>query len=358
MPGSVTGIRRLVNVLENGLLGSRIDFAPATAINQAVFKKQESFYMTRAFIFPGQGSQFPGMGKDLADAFPDAKLVFEEVDDALNQKLSKIIFEGPDSDLNLTENTQPALMAVSMAVMRVLSLQGGIDLSRVATYVAGHSLGEYAALTAAGSLELPVTAKLLKLRGQSMQRAVPVGVGAMAAILGLDFDDVKKIAADASASEICEAANDNSAGQVVISGHKGAVEAAMALATERGAKRALLLPVSAPFHCRLMGPAAETMADALGSTDIRPPVIPVVANVTAQAETNPARIRELLVDQVTGVVRWRESVQWMKQQGVTEMVEIGAGKVLAGLVKRIEPDVAASSVATPQQIEELIGKLK
>lgn len=314
--------------------------------------------MTRAFIFPGQGSQSPGMGKDLADAFTDAKHVFQEVDDALNQNLSKMIFEGPDTELNLTENTQPALMAVSMAVMRVLTKQGGMDLTKVASYVAGHSLGEYAALTAAGSLEIPVTAKLLKLRGQAMQRAVPVGVGAMAAILGLDFDDVKAIAAEASSAEICEAANDNSSGQVVISGHKGAVEAAMALATARGAKRALLLPVSAPFHCRLMGPAAEAMADALGATDIRPPVIPVVANVTAQAETNPARIRELLVDQVTGVVRWRESVQWMKQQGVTEMVELGAGKVLAGLVKRIEPDVAASSINTPAQIEEFLAKLQ
>lgn len=314
--------------------------------------------MTRAFIFPGQGSQSPGMGKDLADAFTDAKHVFQEVDDALNQNLSKMIFEGPDTELNLTENTQPALMAVSMAVMRVLTKQGGMDLTKVASYVAGHSLGEYAALTAAGSLEIPVTAKLLKLRGQAMQRAVPVGVGAMAAILGLDFDDVKAIAAEASSAEICEAANDNSSGQVVISGHKGAVEAAMALATARGAKRALLLPVSAPFHCRLMGPAAEAMADALGATDIRPPVIPVVANVTAQAETNPARIRELLVDQVTGVVRWRESVQWMKQQGVTEMVELGAGKVLAGLVKRIEPDVAATSINTPAQIEEFLAKLQ
>jgi [acyl-carrier-protein] S-malonyltransferase len=314
--------------------------------------------MTRAFIFPGQGSQSPGMGKDLAEAFTDAKHVFQEVDDALSQNLSKMIFEGPDTELNLTENTQPALMAVSMAVMRVLTLQGGMDLSKVASYVAGHSLGEYAALTAAGSLEIPVTAKLLKLRGQAMQRAVPVGVGAMAAILGLDFDDVKAIAAEASSAEICEAANDNSSGQVVISGHKGAVEAAMALATARGAKRALLLPVSAPFHCRLMGPAAEAMADALGATNIRPPVIPVVANVTAQAETDPARIRALLVDQVTGVVRWRESVQWMKQQGVTEMVEIGAGKVLAGLVKRIEPDVTASSINTPAQIEEFLAKLQ
>ena len=318
--------------------------------------------MTRAFIFPGQGSQFPGMGKDLADAFPDAKHVFQEVDDALGQKLSKIIFEGPESDLNLTENTQPALMAVSMAVMTILTRQGGIVLDRTASFVAGHSLGEYSALTAAGALDLATTARLLKLRGQSMQKAVPVGVGAMAAILGLDFDDVKTIAAEASNpknnGEICEAANDNSAGQVVISGHKGAVEAAMALATTRGAKRALLLPVSAPFHCRLMAPAAEAMAIALGNTVIHAPVVPLVANVTAQAVSDPGEIRTLLVDQVTGIVRWRESVQWMKQQGVDEMIEIGAGKVLAGLVKRIEGDIATSSVGTPQQIEELIEKLK
>ncbi|MDB5492150.1 MAG: fabD [Micavibrio sp.] len=314
--------------------------------------------MTRAFIFPGQGSQTPGMGKDLAEAFPEARHVFEEVDDALDQKLAKIVFEGPDSDLNLTENTQPALMAVSMAVMRVLEKQGNLDLSKSAAFVAGHSLGEYAALTAAGSFDIATTAKLLKLRGQSMQKAVPVGIGAMAAILGLDFEDVKAIAATASAAEIVSAANDNSPGQVVISGHRAAVEAAMALATEKGAKRALLLPVSAPFHCSLMQPAADVMAEALAAIDIKAPVIPVVANVTASAVTDPAQIRDLLVKQVTGVVRWRESVTWMKEQGVTEMIEIGAGKVLAGLVKRIESDVATSSVGTAAQIDELLEKLK
>lgn len=314
--------------------------------------------MTRAFIFPSQGSQSVGMGKDLAAAFPEARHVFQEVDDALNQKLSAIIFEGPEGDLNLTENTQPALMAMSMAVMTVLQKQGGVDLGKVATFVAGHSLGEYSALTAAGALDLPVTAKLLKLRGQSMQKAVPVGMGAMAAILGLDFEEVKAILSEAGGSEICEAANDNSAGQVVISGHKGAVESAMTLATARGAKRALLLPVSAPFHCSLMAPAAKIMSVALAETDIRPPVVPVVANVTAQSVDDPAQIRSLLVEQITGVVRWRESVQWMKQQGITEMIEIGAGKVLAGLVKRIEPEIAGSSVGTPEQIEELIEKLK
>jgi [acyl-carrier-protein] S-malonyltransferase len=314
--------------------------------------------MTRAFIFPGQGSQFTGMGRDLAHAFPDARLVFEEVDDALNQKLSKIMFEGPESDLNLTENTQPALMAVSMAVMAVLNRQGGIRLDQCAAFAAGHSLGEYSALTAAGSFDIATAARLLKLRGQAMQKAVPVGMGAMAAILGLDFEDVKAIAAAASNAEICEAANDNSPGQVVVSGHKGAVEAAMALATERGAKRALLLPVSAPFHCALMQPAADAMAEALARADIKAPIVPVVANVTAEAVTDPARIRDLLVRQVTGVVRWRESVIWMKKQGVDEMIEIGAGKVLAGLVKRIEGDVAMSSVGTPEQIDALIEKLK
>ncbi|HEY8190295.1 MAG TPA: ACP S-malonyltransferase [Micavibrio sp.] len=314
--------------------------------------------MTRAFIFPGQGSQFIGMGRDLAEAFPDARLIFEEIDDALNQKLSKIIFEGPENDLNLTENTQPALMAVSMAAMNVLMKQGGFKLDQCAAFAAGHSLGEYSALTAAGSFDIATAARLLKLRGQAMQKATPVGIGAMAAILGLDFEDVKAIAAAASGAEICEAANDNSPGQVVVSGHKGAVEAAMALATERGAKRALLLPVSAPFHCTLMQPAAAAMAEALARVDIKAPIVPIVANVTAEAVADPARIRDLLVGQVTGMVRWRESVTWMKNQGVDEMIEIGAGKVLAGLVKRIEGDVAISSVGTPAQIDELIMRLK
>lgn len=314
--------------------------------------------MTRAFIFPGQGSQSIGMGKDLADTYKTARETFEEINDALGQNLTKIMWEGPDSDINLTENTQPALMAVSMAVMNVLTKDAGIILPNVAAFVAGHSLGEYSALTAAGSFTLPDTARLLKLRGQSMQQAVPVGQGAMAAILGLEFDQVKAIALEASVSEICEAANDNAPGQVVISGHKGAVEAAIALATAAGAKRALALPVSAPFHCQLMAPAADKMREALGKTDIRPPVVPVVANVTASAVSAPDQIRNLLVDQITGRVRWRESVTWMKEQGVTEMIEIGSGKVLAGLVKRIEADVTASSVGTPAQIDELVAKLK
>lgn len=316
----------------------------------------------RAFIFPGQGSQFIGMGKDLAEAFPDARAVFEEIDDALSQKLFTLMTTGSESDLNLTENTQPALMAVSMAIIKVLTGQGGVDLTKSCTFMAGHSLGEYAALTAAGSFDITTTARLLKLRGQAMQRAVPVGIGAMAAILGLDFDDVKKITDDAMkeaiAGESVESANDNSPGQVVVSGHSGAVAIAMKLATERGAKRALTLPVSAPFHCRLMAPAADAMAKALGETVIAPPCVPIVANVTASAVTDPNVIRDLLVKQVTGTVRWRESVTWMKEQGISEMIELGAGKVLSGLVKRIEKDVAAESVGTPEQVEALIAKLK
>lgn len=313
--------------------------------------------MSRAFIFPGQGSQFIGMGQDLADAFPEARHVFQEVDDALSQNLSTLMFGGAESDLNLTENTQPALMAVSMAVIEVLKKQGGLDIAAACTYVAGHSLGEYSALTAAGALKLSDTAKLLKIRGQAMQEAVPVGKGAMAAILGLEFDDVKAIAAEVSGKEICEAANDNSTGQVVVSGHKGAVEAAIALATEKGAKRAVALPVSAPFHCALMQPAADKMAEALAETAINKPVVPVVANVTAQAEQEPDKIRDLLVRQITGMVRWRESVIWMKDNGITEMTELGAGKVLSGLVRRIDRDIACESVGTPEQIESFLATL-
>lgn len=314
--------------------------------------------MTRAFMFPGQGSQFIGMGKDLAEAFPEARHVFEEVDDALSQKLSALMFGGAESDLNLTENTQPALMAVSMAVVRVLTQQGGIEFGKACDFVAGHSLGEYSALTAAGAFELADTARLLKLRGQAMQEAVPVGIGAMAAILGLDFEDVKEIAASVSNAEICEAANDNSVGQVVVSGHKAAVEAAVAMATEKGAKRAVTLPVSAPFHCTLMAPAAQKMAAALADTNIRVPAVPVVANVTAQAVNDPAEIRRLLVDQITGMVRWRESVIWMKENGVTEIAELGAGKVLSGLVRRIEKEITCTPVGSPDDIEKLIETLK
>lgn len=305
--------------------------------------------MSRAFVFPGQGSQFVGMGRDLAHAFPLVKETFQEVDDALSQNLTKIMFEGPETDLNLTENTQPALMAVSIAVARLLKEQ-----IPQAQFVAGHSLGEYSALTAAGSFTLGDAARLLKIRGQAMQKAVPVGVGAMAAILGLELPDIAAIVKEAATAEVVAAANDNSFGQIVISGHKAAVEKAIALATVKGAKRAILLPVSAPFHCALMQPAAEVMRDALSRVEIAPPVIPLVANVIADQVADPARIRQLLVDQVTGMVRWRESVLYMKTQGVTELVELGAGKVLSGLTKRIDKDLAGRSIGTPQDIEDFM----
>lgn len=312
----------------------------------------------RAFVFPGQGSQFVGMGKDLAEAFPVAREVFQEVDDALGQNLTKIMFEGPESDLNLTENTQPALMAVSVAVARILQ-QAKPDLFTVAhaKFVAGHSLGEYSALTAAGTFTLADAARLLKTRGQAMQKAVPVGVGAMAAILGLEIDDVSAIVKEASGADIVAAANDNSFGQIVVSGHKAAVEKAIALATAKGAKRAILLPVSAPFHCALMQPAALVMKDALAAVDAKAPSLPLVANVIADTVTDPAKIKALLVEQVTGMVRWRESVLFMKDQGVTELVELGAGKVLAGLAKRIDAAVSGRSVGTPKDIEEIAGSL-
>ncbi len=313
--------------------------------------------MSRIFVFPGQGSQYVGMGKDLAENFAEAREIFEEVDESLSQNLSKIMFEGPEEDINLTENTQPALMAVSMAVVRILEKQGGMKLADKCGFVAGHSLGEYSALTAAGTFDTGTCARLLKLRGQAMQRAVPVGVGSMAAILGLDFADVQKIASEVSGKEICEAANDNSVGQVVVSGHKGAVEAAVALASEQGAKRAVILPVSAPFHCALMQPAAEEMRDALADAVMNAPCVPVIANVTAQTESDPETIRKLLVDQITGMVRWRESVIYMKEQGVSEAVELGAGKVLCGLIRRIERDIETTNAGTPEEIEELIKKL-
>lgn len=300
--------------------------------------------MTRAFIFPGQGSQFIGMGKELHDQFPESRAVFEEVDAALGQNLSQIIFEGPDDQLGLTENTQPALMAVSMAVVEALKTKGvTIDSAK---FVAGHSLGEYAALTAAGSLSLSDAAKLLKLRGQAMQKAVPVGDGSMAAILGLSLEEVQAIAAGR-----CEVANDNSVGQVVISGSVVGVNAAVALATERGAKKAIILPVSAPFHCTLMSPAADAMREALANTTINAPIVPLIANVTAAATSDPDQIRSLLVDQVTGMVRWRESVIAMKDQGVTEMKELGAGKVLSGLIRRIDREIECQPVGTVEQIE-------
>lgn len=312
--------------------------------------------MTTAFVFPGQGSQFIGMGKDLAEAYPIARDVFAEVDDALSQKLSATMWGEDEAALNLTENTQPALMAVSVAVARVLG-QAKPDFIKNAKFVAGHSLGEYSALTAAGTFTLSDCAKLLKIRGQAMQKAVPVGVGAMAAILNLEIPEVSALVKDASGAEIVSVANDNSFGQVVVSGHKAAVEKAIALATERGAKRAILLPVSAPFHCALMQPAADAMRDALAGVAAQAPAAPLVANVLADVVSDPVRIKQLLVEQVTGMVRWRESVLFMRDQGVTELVELGAGKVLSGLTKRIDANVAGRSVGTPADIDALAATL-
>lgn len=311
----------------------------------------------RAFVFPGQGSQALGMGRDLADRHPVARAVFEEVDAALGESLSGVIW-GEDADaLTLTANAQPALMAVSVAVARVLEAQGGFALADRARYVAGHSLGEYSALTAAGSLALADTARLLRLRGTAMQEAVPVGEGAMAAILGLDLDAVRAVAEEAAQGDICEAANDNAPGQVVVSGARAAVERALPIAKERGAKRAMLLPVSAPFHCALMAPAAERMREALADTAIAAPSPALVANVSARAETDPATLRDLLVKQVTGSVRWRESVEWMAAQGVTELVELGAGKVLGGLARRIDRSLAGSSIGAPDDIDTFLESL-
>jgi [acyl-carrier-protein] S-malonyltransferase len=310
--------------------------------------------MTRAFVFPGQGSQAVGMGKPLADAFAAARHVFEEVDEALKQKLSKIIFEGPDSELVLTANAQPALMAVSVAVIRVLEHEAKLAPAELASHVAGHSLGEYSALAAAGALELGDAARLLRLRGEAMQKAVPVGEGAMAALLGLDLPAAQEVAQAAAQGEVCDCANDNAPGQVVVSGARAAVERALEIAKGKGAKRALLLPVSAPFHCALMKPAAEAMAEALSRATISPPRLPLVANVTASAVSDPATIRTLLVQQVTGMVRWRESVSWMKAAGVTTLVECGAGKVLTGLAKRIEPEMAAIALNAPADIEAFV----
>ena len=313
--------------------------------------------MKRAFVFPGQGSQSIGMGQSLAAAFVEAREVFEEVDTALSQHLTKLMFEGFADDLKLTENAQPALMAVSMAVIRVLDKQGNFRLPQAAQFVAGHSLGEYSALCAAGSLTLSDTARLLKKRGLAMQQAVPVGVGTMAALLGVDLATAQEIAAAAAQGEVCTAANDNAPGQVVISGHVAAVDRAIAIAAERGFKRSVKLPVSAPFHCSLMQPAANVMREALEKVEIKAPVVPVVANVTAQAVSNPAKIRDLLVEQVTGSVRWRESVLFMKEQGVSQLVECGAGAVLAGMTKRIDKEVAALSLSSPEEIDAFLKTL-
>ena len=310
--------------------------------------------MSVAFIFPGQGSQAVGMGKALADAFPQARAVFDEVDAALGQHLARLMFEGPENELTLTANAQPALMAVSLAVTRVLEAEAGLDVAKAA-YVAGHSLGEYSALAAAGSFTVAEAARLLRIRGEAMQKAVPVGEGAMAAILGLELGKVVALSTEAARRHhlqgaVCAAANDNGGGQVVISGSKEAVETAMEIAKAEGAKRALLLPVSAPFHCALMQPAAEAMAAALAKAAIKPPKAPLVANVLASAITDPEEIRKRLVEQVTGSVRWRESVEFMASHGVDEAYELGAGKVLAGLVKRVAPTIKASSVGTPADV--------
>ena len=307
----------------------------------------------RAFVFPGQGAQTIGMGRELAEAYPAAMDVFREVDEALGEDLSKLIWDGEIEELTLTRNAQPALMACSMAAFRALEAEGfGIN---DADYVAGHSLGEYSALCASGALSLSDTARLLRLRGQAMQDAVPVGIGAMAAILGLDFATVDEIAREASGDEVCQAANDNDPAQVVISGHKDAVERAAALAKERGAKRALMLPVSAPFHSVLMQPAAAAMADALAAVEIQAPAVPVIANVRAEPVIEPGAIRILLVEQVTGSVRWRESVEFLSGAGVTEFWEIGAGKALSGMIKRISKDATTRAIGTPADIAALKG---
>jgi [acyl-carrier-protein] S-malonyltransferase len=306
--------------------------------------------MTAAFTFPGQGSQAVGMGKALSEAFPAARAVFDEVDAALGEKLTAIIWEGPSETLQLTENAQPALMAVSLATMRVLETEAGFSVAKNAAFVAGHSLGEYSALAAAGSFAISDTARLLRVRGLAMQKAVPVGVGAMAALLGLDYETAVAVADEAAQGQVCQAANDNGGGQVVISGDKAAVERAVEIAKTKGAKRAMILPVSAPFHCRLMQPAADAMAEALASVSIKPPAAPLVSNVLATPITDPDEIRRRLVEQVTGTVRWRESVAYMAGHGVGRFFEIGAGKVLSGLVKRIAEGAVGVSVGGPGDI--------
>ncbi len=305
----------------------------------------------RAFVFPGQGAQTIGMGQDLAASYPTAKAVFEEVDDALGQNLSGMIWSGDIDTLTLTANAQPALMATSLAALRALEAEGlGLE---TASFAAGHSLGEYSALAAAGAMNIADTARLLRIRGTAMQEAVPVGVGAMAAILGLDFAAVSAVAEAAAQGEVCQAANDNDPGQVVVSGHKAAVERALDLAKEAGAKRAVLLPVSAPFHCALMQPAAERMAHALAEVEIRKPSVPVVANVSANAQSDPEMLRSLLVEQVTGAVRWRDSMAYLAAQGVTEIWEIGAGKALSGMIRRIDRAIACQAIGSPEDIAKL-----
>jgi len=312
--------------------------------------------MSVAFTFPGQGSQAVGMGKDLADAFPEARAVFAEVDEALGQKLSTIMFEGPEETLTLTANAQPALMAVSIAVMRVLEARG-LSLKDQVSYVAGHSLGEYSALCAAGTFTLADTARLLRIRGNAMQSAVPVGEGAMAAIIGLEQSDVEAICREASTGGSCQIANDNGGGQLVISGSKPAVEVAARLATEKGAKRALMLSVSAPFHSALMAPAADAMREALAAVTAKAPVVPVIANVRAAPVNDPEEIVRLLVEQVTGQVRWRETVEWFGKNDVTTLYEVGSGKVLTGLARRIDKSVTGIAINTPADIDSALAAL-
>src|SRR6188508_1562696 len=306
--------------------------------------------MTAAFVFPGQGSQAVGMGKALAEQFAPARAVFDEVDAALGEKLTAIMWDGPADTLTLTENAQPALMAVSLAAMRVLEAEAGVDLKRDAKFVAGHSLGEYSALAAAGAFTITDTAKLLRIRGRAMQQAVPVGTGAMAALLGLELDAATEVAAEAARGEVCQVANDNGGGQVVVSGNKTAVERAVEIAKAKGAKRAMLLPVSAPFHCALMQPAADVMADALSKVTMKPPAVPLVANVLARPISEPAEIVKALVTQVTGTVRWRESVAAMAQFGVTSFYEVGAGKVLSGLIKRLADGATTAAIGSPEEV--------
>lgn len=312
--------------------------------------------MTRAITFPGQGSQYVGMGKTLNDAFSVARATFQEVDDALGAPLSKLMFEGPEEDLRLTHNTQPALMAHSLAVVRVLE-DKGVNLPSIATFAAGHSLGEYSALAATGAIGLSDTAKLLRLRGEAMQRAVPVGIGAMAALIGLDFEAAQEVCDLAAEGEVISPANDNANGQVVVSGHKGAVERSIPIAKEKGAKMGILLPVSAPFHCSLMGPAALEMKDALENIQMNDPSIPIIANVVASPVSDAKIIKGLLVDQVTGVVRWRESVLKMAELGCDDLLEIGAGKVLSGLARRIDKSLSSTKIQDPDDIENFINSL-
>jgi [acyl-carrier-protein] S-malonyltransferase len=313
--------------------------------------------MARAFVFPGQGSQAVGMGRELAATFPIAKQLFEEIDEALGQYLTKLMFEGPEEELTLTANAQPALMAVSLAILRVLEAEGAIRISDLAKYVAGHSLGEYSALTAAKAFEVADAARILKVRGTAMQEAVPVGEGTMAVLMGVEMDVAEAIAAEAAQGEICTAANDNAPGQIVLSGETSAVNRAVELAAKKGSKRSILLPVSAPFHCAMMAPAADVLAAELAIVLIKEPIIPVVSNVTADAQSEPDQIIRLLVKQVTARVRWRESVLYMKDNGVDTFVEVGAGKVLTGLVRRIDRDLTGVSIQTPADIEEFLKTL-